>query len=179
MRIPLLSIALWCAISLSCHATGPGNDEGPASSRPNIILFLVDDLGWQDVSVPLADEETPFNRRYRTPNVEKLAQGGVTFTNAYAAAPVCTPTRTSIMTGRDPARTHITYWTLNKDKDTSAPHDSLLPPAWEVNGMAADQVTLPRQLAQAGYHTIHVGKAHFGAHGTAAADPLAIGFDVN
>ncbi|MHC5003134.1 MAG: sulfatase [Planctomycetota bacterium] len=163
------------AVTLALLAAGAVAEAAP----PNVILFLVDDLGWQDVSVPLHDEPTPLNRRYRTPNLERLAAAGVRFTDAYASAPVCTPTRTSIMTGLSPGRSHITYWTLHRDRDTSKPHDRLRPPAWNVNGLREGDVTLPRLLAAAGYRTIHVGKAHFGAHGTTGADPGNLGFDVN
>ncbi|MDF1838503.1 MAG: sulfatase-like hydrolase/transferase, partial [Planctomycetota bacterium] len=173
------STLLALALVAACQNVPASSSNGAPMESPNIVLFLVDDLGWQDLSVPLHSEATPFNRRYRTPNLERLAREGVRFTNAYASAPVCTPTRTAIMTGQDPARTHITYWTLRKDKDTSAAHPSLGPPAWRVNGMDADQITLPRQLAAVGYHTIHVGKAHFGAHGTGAEDPVALGFHEN
>ena len=151
-----------------------------AQDRSNIILFLVDDLGWQDTSVPFWTQATPLNERYRTPNLEKLAARGMKFTNSYASAPVCTPTRTSIMTGMCPARTHITYWTLNKDTDTSAKRDDIAPPAWAVNGLQpADHETLPDILGAVGYRTIHVGKAHFGTHNTPGADPLNLGFTVN
>ena len=66
--------------------------------RPNIIVFLVDDMGWQDTSVPFADEKTLFNNLYETPNMERLARMGVKFTNAYAAS-VSSPSRCSLMTG--------------------------------------------------------------------------------
>ncbi|MEZ6197116.1 MAG: sulfatase [Planctomycetota bacterium] len=143
------------------------------------MVVMVDDLGWQDSSLRLTPEATAFNRRYRTPNLEALAARGVRFTDAYAAAPVCTPTRTSLMTGRSPARNHITYWTLHADRDTSAAHPTLRPPAWRKEGLDAKAATLPRALGAAGYRCIHVGKAHFGAIGTAAADPLALGFHRN
>ena len=87
--------------------------------KPNIIIFIVDDLGWQDTSISFHSEVTPLNERYHTPSLERLAKQATKYTNAYAAAPVCTPTRTSLMTGQSPARSHITYWTLYKDKDTS------------------------------------------------------------
>jgi len=147
--------------------------------RPNLVLFLVDDLGWQDVSVPFHTERTPFNERYRTPNLERLAERGVKFTQAYASAPVCTPTRTSILTGRSPGQTHITYWTLHKDTDQSAAFPGLAAPAWDVNALQPEDVTLPGLLRDVGYRTIHVGKAHFGARDTAGADPCNLGFDVN
>jgi arylsulfatase A-like enzyme len=159
--------------------TGCGLLPRSQESPPNLIVFLVDDLGWQDSSLALHDEITPLNRRYRTPNVERLAAQGVSFTQAYASAPVCTPTRTSLMTGRSPARNHITYWTLRADQDTSARFPGLLPPAWRVNGLQPDDVTLPALLGAAGYRTIHVGKAHLGAVGTPGSDPTQLGFDVN
>lgn len=151
----------------------------PAPDKPNIILFLVDDLGQQDLSVPMLDAASALNRRYRTPNLEVLAARGVRFSNAYAAAPVCTPSRTAILTGQSPARTRITYWTLEKDTDTSSRHARLDAPAWQVNGLAPSPELLPERLRAAGYRTIHVGKAHWGARGTPGADPLDMGFDIN
>jgi arylsulfatase A-like enzyme len=151
----------------------------PAPSKPNIILFVVDDLGQQDVSVPMLEAVSALNRRYRTPNLEALAARGVRFSNAYAAAPVCTPSRAAILTGQSPARTHITYWTLEKDTDTSSRHPRLDPPAWRMNGVAPSPELLPELLREAGYRTIHVGKAHWGARGTDGADPTKLGFDLN
>jgi len=150
-----------------------------APKRPNIILFLVDDLGWQDTAVALTPEPTQQNRMWRTPNLDRLAASGLRLTDAYAAAPVCTPTRTSLLTGRTPGANHITYWTQAKDQDTSAPHPTLAAPAWRVNGLDASDSTFPRLLAKAGYRTIHAGKAHFGAKDTFGADPTKLGFTVN
>jgi len=167
MRIvPIVLVAIMCAWDIS-------------AARPSIVLFLVDDMGWQDTSVPFHSDRTPFNDRYRTPNMERLASRGMVFTSAYASSPVCTPTRTSIMTGRSPARTHITYWTLHKDADTTAPHLLLEPPVWSMNGLQGGDVTLPRLLRDAGYRTIHIGKAHFGAHATSGSDPVNLGFDIS
>ena len=125
LLLPLF-FAIEFAIGLPIAAAdSPGSAPSPP---PNLVVFLVDDLGWQDVSVPMGPETTQFNRRYRTPNLERLAERGVVFTNAYSASPVCTPTRTSLMTGRHPARNGITYWTLQKDRDTSAKHPRLRNP---------------------------------------------------
>jgi arylsulfatase A-like enzyme len=155
-------------------------------SKPNIVVFLVDDMGWQDTSVPFHSETTPFNLRYKTPNMERLAADGVKFTQAYACC-VCSPTRISLMTGMNAARHRVTNWTLRKNASNDRKHPSLEFPKWNVNGMApvagiertvhAD--SLPSLLREAGYRTIHAGKAHFGAIGTPAETPLNIGFDVN
>ncbi len=174
--IPLL------AVTALATAAASGAEEELVSCGdppPNLVVFLVDDLGWQDVSVPMGPETTEFNRRYRTPNLERLAAEGVLFTDAYAACPVCTPTRTSLMTGRHPARNHITYWTLHADRDTSARHPRLTNPTWRLTGLDEADTTLPKLLREAGYHTVHVGKAHFGAVGTPGADPVNLGFETN
>src|SRR5210317_1117276 len=72
-------------------------------NKPNIVFFLVDDMGWQDTSVPFHSEITELNKRYHTPNMELLASQGVMFTQAYAHS-ICSPTRVSLMTGMNPAR---------------------------------------------------------------------------
>lgn len=162
---------------MTMHARA--DDALARAQRPNIILFLVDDLGQQDISVAMLDRTTPLNQRFRTPNLERLAARGVRFSNAYSAAPVCTPSRTAILSGQSPARTHITYWTLEKDTDTSTRHARLAQPAWEVNGLQPSPELLPELLRKSGYATIHAGKAHWGARGTDGADPLRMGFDVN
>jgi arylsulfatase A-like enzyme len=158
-------------------AAGPIENADPP--RPNVVVFMVDDLGWQDVSLPLGPETTDFNRRYRTPNLERLASRGVVFTDAYAASPVCTPTRTSLMTGRHPGRSGITYWTLHADRDNSTKHPRLKSPPWRLEGLSSDDTTLPGLLQESGYRTIHIGKAHFGAIGTSGADPTNLGFETN
>jgi len=164
----------------------PGLIAAPAVRQPNIVLFLVDDMGWQDTSVPFADFVTPFNQRYRTPNMEALAKRGMKFTQAYACA-VCSPSRVSLMTGLNAARHRVTNWTLKKNASNDRQHPRLAFPGWNVNGLSPvagveDTVhakTLPSFLRQAGYRTIHVGKAHFGATGTPGEDPTRLGFDVN
>lgn len=155
---------------------------------PNIVLFLVDDMGWQDTSVPFWTERTPFNDLYHTPNMERLAKEGMKFTQAYAT-PVCSPTRVSLMTGMNAARHRVTNWTLQKDsiKKMEKNHPSLIFPEWNVNGMtpiggdpkAVHAMPLPQALHDVGYFTIHAGKAHLGAIGTPGEDPLNLGFDVN
>ena len=160
--------------------------QGNGASRPNIVFFLVDDMGWQDTSEPFYKNVTTLNRWYRTPNMEKLADSGVKFTQAYAYA-VCSPTRVSLMTGLNAARHRVTNWTLRKDKSPDPKHPKLEMPAWNLNGLSPapgiDRTvvakTLPMFLREAGYRTIHAGKAHWGAAGTPGENPLNLGFDIN
>ena len=157
-------------------------------SKPNIVLFMVDDLGWQDTSVSFWKSETKFNRLYNTPNMEILADMGVKFTNAYAT-PVCSPSRISLMTGMNAAKHRVTNWTLNPNKKKPAEinHKNFEFPDWNYNGLSTlDSVSnsiyatpLPQVLKDNGYFTIHAGKAHLGAIGYPSSNPLNIGFDVN
>jgi arylsulfatase A-like enzyme len=161
-------------------------DAARVPRRPNIVFFLVDDMGWQETSVPLHTEVTDLNRRYRTPNMERLAAEGMKFTQAYASA-VCSPTRVSALTGMNAARHRVTNWTLRKNVSPDQPHPLVQPPEWNLNGVCTvagvertTRVTpLPSLLRAAGYRTIHVGKAHFGAKDTPGEDPRHLGFDIN
>jgi arylsulfatase A-like enzyme len=163
-----------------------GDGALPLRSRPNIIFFLVDDMGWQDTSVSFHTEVTELNKTYRSPNMEKLAAEGIRFTQAYACA-VCSPTRVSLMTGLNSTRHRVTNWTLRKNKSPDPRHKTLEMPKWNVNGLSPvpgiertiHAQTLPMFLREAGYRTIHVGKAHWGAKGTPGENPLQLGFDVN
>jgi len=74
-----------------------------SDQRPNFVFFLVDDLGWMDIGA----NGSSF---YETPNIDQLAKDGVRFTQAYAGSPVCSPTRASILTGKNPARINLTQW---------------------------------------------------------------------
>jgi arylsulfatase A-like enzyme len=165
-------------VALALVCTSCALLDADVRSPPHVVLFVVDDLGWQDLSVALGPEPTEFNRRFHTPNVERLAREGVRFTQAYAAAPVCTPTRSAIHTGRAPARSHITYWTLHADRDSSAAFPGLAPPAWDRDGLQPGDATLAHELSSRGYRALHVGKWHLGAVGTPGEDPLQLGFDV-
>ena len=160
--------------------SSPDANSGTAvPTKPNIVLFLVDDMGWQDTSVPFWNEPTPFNRHYHTPSMERLAQQGIRFTDAYAHT-VCSPSRTSIMTGQNPARHHVTQWTLWSGRDQSDGWGRVAsPPKWRTEGLQPQDVTLSKLLHEAGYFTIHCGKAHWGAFDTDGSNPLNLGFDIN
>ncbi|WP_282162236.1 sulfatase [Ulvibacterium marinum] len=182
IRRGLLYLGVLSIILVSCES-----EELP-ETPPNIVLFLVDDMGWQDTSVPFWTQSTPFNARYKTPSMERLARDGMKFTQAYAT-PVCSPTRISLMTGMNAARHRVTNWTLEKDsiKRMEKNHSDLIFPYWNVNGMspvsgdslAVHALPLPQALHDRGYFTIHAGKAHLGAIGTPGEEPLNLGFDVN
>ena len=182
---PLASLAL-AAPLVGCSA----KDE-----RPNIVLFLIDDLGWLDTSVAFGEEVYPFNLRHDTPNIAALAEQGATMTSAYVS-PVSTPTRTSIMSGMNAAHTRITnYTSVNKDwnpdaNDTPSAQekDILQRTDWNINGVTPSDEPLdksvqitpyPQILKDNGYYTIHVGKGHWAPNGTPAANPLNMGFCVN
>ena len=155
-------------------------------SHPNIIFFLVDDMGWQDTSVPFWDSVTAANKKFHTPNMERLAQQSMKFTNAYANS-ICTPSRVSLMTGMNAAHHRVTNWTELKDEAVDGKDSLLTIPDWNVNGLSPipDQprsvyaTPLPQILKDNGYYTIQCGKAHFGAYQTPGANPLNLGFVKN
>ncbi len=181
-----LIVVLACSLFISCKENKNEKVEEKEPDKPNIVVFLVDDMGWQDTSVPFWDKKTPFNDRYNTPNMERLAKEGMKFTQAYAT-PVCSPTRISFITGMNAAKHRVTNWTLVKNSPTDKKDDVLDFPKWNVNGLSqvsgvertVQATPLPQILKDNGYNTIHVGKAHFGAIDTPGENPLNLGFDVN
>ena len=166
-------------VSAFSHQVADSDADSGVEKPPHIIFFLVDDLGWQDTALRLHSEGPEFQPSYRTPHLQRLAREGMVFTDAYASSPVCTPTRTSVMTGRSPQANDITYWILKKDQDTGGARGGTQPPVWNMNGLQPGDVTLPQLLREQGYTTIHAGKAHLGAHGTEGSNPENLGFDVN
>ncbi|QNN25415.1 sulfatase [Planctomycetales bacterium ZRK34] len=150
-------------------ATGFAAESKPkAAKRPmNVVLILVDDMGWKDLSCQGSDF-------YQTPQIDRLAADGMRFTNNYAACAVCSPTRAAVMTGRYPARVGVTDWiravfqrgkvdhpdknpteyVVNKNRDLACPPN----PYW----MELDEVTIPEALKPAGYASMHIGKWHLG-----------------
>lgn len=196
MNRGLLTI-LGSVLSISSYGAGgseqellPVSNNVKSADKPNVILFLVDDWGVMDTSVPLsydiyADNEKPvargFNEFYKTPNLEDLAKDGMSFTQAYAL-PVCSPTRASLMTGFNAPRHGITVH-LNLDggidSRTFNTPTHRNPDNWRYRGMDSTDLTLPQLLSEQGYRTIHVGKGHFASAGEPASDPAALGFEIS
>jgi len=136
-------------------------------ARPNIVFILIDDMGWRD----LGCYGSAF---YETPHIDALAEQGVRFTDAYAACPVCSPTRASLLTGKYPARLRLTDWI---DFTGSAhPARGRLVDAPYVRQLPGSEYSLAQALGAAGYATWHVGKWHLGGPG---AYPTERGFEVN
>jgi arylsulfatase A-like enzyme len=144
----------------------------PAERPPNFLFILVDDLGWTD----LGCYGSSF---YETPHIDALATRGVRFTSAYAACPVCSPTRVSILTGKFPARLFTTDYfgapqPENSDNYWRTPR-ALLPASY-VEHMPLEEITLAEALKEGGYATFFAGKWHLGGRGFYPEDQ---GFDVN
>ncbi len=142
--------------------------EPPAAARaekPNVIFFLIDDLGWTDLGCQGSD-------LYETPHLDRLAKDGVRFTDAYSACTVCSPTRAALMTGKYPARLHITDWIPGR----VVPDARLKIPDW-TKYLPREETTVAEALKAAGYVTGLVGKWHLGDEKEGWPDKH--GFDVN
>jgi arylsulfatase A len=136
-----------------------------AARKLNFIFILIDDMGWTDAAC--------FGSKfYETPNIDRLAAQGMKFTNNYAACPVCSPTRASIMTGRYPARLHLTDWIPGRKQWPAA---KLLVPQFNQE-LPLPEVTIAEALKPAGYASASIGKWHLGGPGFW---PENQGFDVN
>lgn len=168
-------LAVIATVAIPCSAA-----ERVSAERPNIVIFLIDDMGVMDTSVPFLTDESgtpkryPLNDYYRTPGMERLAAQGIRF-NQFCAMSVCSPTRVSIMTGQNAARHRTTNW-INPDRNNAGP---LGPPDWNWQGLTSGDVTLAGLLKSQGYRTIHIGKGHFGPREFEGADPLNLGFSIN
>jgi arylsulfatase A-like enzyme len=137
----------------------------PSTNKaPNVLFILVDDLGWND----LGCYGSSF---YETPHIDQLAKQGFRYTNAYAASPVCSPTRAAIMTGKHPARINITDWIPGRDPK----NQKLLGPE-DLHELPATEYTLAEAFRDNGYQTFFAGKWHLGDEGSYPEDH---GFDIN
>jgi arylsulfatase A-like enzyme len=163
-------ILLLAVVSLPCLVAVVRADDPP---RPNIVFVLIDDMGVRDIAAN-------GSRFFETPQIDRLAAEGMRFTDSYAACPVCSPTRFSIMAGQYPARGHLTNFIAG---DRWPDNASLKPITWQP-WMTPEQVTLAETLQGAGYATACIGKWHLNFNGQddpalkQATQPKAQGFDV-
>ena len=153
----LIELAYIFTIIFFVAATAKGND------RPNFLFFLVDDLGWADVGC----NGSTF---YQTPHIDSLATSGTRFTNGYAAASICSPTRASILTGRHPVRVNIT------DYIPGLSNTGKFKKVEDRDNLALSEVTIAETLRDAGYQTYFAGKWHLGEAGHFPEDQ---GFNIN
>lgn len=158
----IISIGMYILVAMLCF--NKWTKPLAAQQPPNIVLFLVDDLGWSDL-------HCYGSLFHETPHIDELAKNGVLFTQAYAACHVCSPTRASILTGKYPARLHLTDW-LPGRKDH--PFQTLLAPTYQQQ-LVHEEFTLAEAMKDKGYRTAHIGKWHLGEE---PFGPSSQGFDV-
>lgn len=155
--------ALLSVLLVQLSALHAGDAPKP---KPNIIVFLIDDLGWCD----LGCQGSTF---YQTPNIDRLAKEGVRFAEAYSACAVCSPTRAAVLTGKYPARLLLTDWLPSGRWEPKAK----LREGRFIRGLPVEEVTLAEALREGGYRTASIGKWHLGS------EPFSLpehhGFDVN
>ena len=166
------SVLMACVLYAAVPVSGADN-----MARPNVLFILADDLGWSDTTL------YGTTRFIETPNIERLARRGMTFQNAYAANPLCSPTRASIMTGLYPARIGITTPCCHEDEvrltEKMAAHAPPYEPALQMvsaSRLRTNYYTLAKAFREGGYVTGHFGKWHLGAE---PYSPLEQGFDVD
>lgn len=156
----LTSVTTWLFLLILMSGVDGEMDRAEAGNRPNVIFFLVDDLGYRD----LGCYGSSF---YETPAIDQLALEGMRFENAYATCHVCSPSRASILTGKYPARTNLTEWLGGRpERDYEKLHH-----AEKANSLPQSEQTLAETLRRHGYATANYGKAHLNR------DPTTYGFD--
>ena len=157
----LASSGLTAGHLVAAETSNPGDPH-----RPNVVFILADDLGWAD----LGCYGSTF---YETPNLDRLARDGVRFSQAYAACNVCSPTRASIMTGKYPARLHLTDWLPGRE---DRPDQKLNRPAFQ-QFLPLEEFTIAEAFKAGGYQTCFIGKWHLGK--SPDLYPEHQGFDIN
>ena len=157
-------IVQFMALFACLMSSDPLAAQTATPTRPNVVFILMDDLGWADVGCYGSEF-------YQTPNIDRLASQGMRFTDAYAACNCCSPTRASVLTGKYPARLHLTDWIPG----SRFPRAKLRPPDWPQE-LPLEEVTLAEALHAGGYTSAAVGKWHLGK---APFLPQNQGFDVN
>lgn len=165
LRLPLLLCCALALVPLGTLGATPAA-EPTTARRPNIVFILADDLGARDLGV----DGSTF---HETPRLDRLASQGVRFTQAYAAAGVCSPTRASLLTGRHPARLGITDWLPGR---ATQRQDRVIGPALPDH-LAPEELTFAEVFRAAGYRTASIGKWHLGEK--PEHYPEHQGFDVN
>jgi arylsulfatase A-like enzyme len=172
---PLLLLIVSSFTILHSSFSAQPDSAKALTGKPNIIVILADDLGWSDTSL------YGTTTYYQTPNVERLAKRGMTFTRAYSASPLCSPTRSALLTGLSPARTGITVpncheprLVLQATTGKKAPPDQKAIQPEPVTRLKTEYRTLAETLKDAGYATAHFGKWHLGPE---PYSPLQQGFD--
>ncbi len=161
------------AVLISAIVLLQGCSSTSIEPKPNFVFILVDDLGYMDIG---ANNPDSF---YETPSIDRLAADGIRLTQAYAAAPVCSPTRASIMTGKYPGRLHTTDYFGAPQPSTVGPNylkNKVLYPAEYIDQLPASETTMAEAFGEAGYGTFFAGKWHLGNEGSYPEDH---GFDVN
>jgi len=133
--------------------TLPACLEFKSKPGPNFVFFLIDDMGWKDAGCY-------GSKFYETPHIDRLASKGMRFTDAYAACPVCSPTRASILSGKHPVRVNITDWIPGLD-----PKDRKLLGTEDFHQLPLSEVTIAEAFKEAGYATAFMGKWHLGDKG--------------
>ncbi|MEO1824798.1 MAG: sulfatase [Roseibacillus sp.] len=157
----MLAAALLTLLALECAA----------AAKPNILFILIDDMGWMDLGCQ-------GNPHLHTPNIDRFATEGVRFTDAYAPAPVCSPTRAALMTGHSPARLHLTNHLPHQDRFT--PPESKLLPAEMRDHLPLEYTTIAERLRdEAGYATAFIGKWHLYKGREEKFAAQFQGFDIN
>ena len=147
------------------------SNERPA--KPNVVLILTDDLGWQDVKCYDIDEPSPME----TPNIDSLAKQGVKFWQAYSPAPTCAPSRCAIMSGNHPARAQKTHVVGGAPPTPNHKYGWTMMAPWYSGRMPENETTLARVLQSNGYVTGHSGKWHMAIDHKAFPQPEDQGFD--
>ncbi|VGO12500.1 Choline-sulfatase [Pontiella desulfatans] len=165
MKTGLLSVVLGLMVGAASGGDRP--------AKPNVLLLLTDDLGWQDVKCYDIDEPSP----YETPNIDALAKKGVMFWQAYSPAPTCGPSRCAIMSGTHPARAQMTHVAGGFPPNPINQHFRMMDP-WYSARIPMDSFTLARAMKANGYVTGHSGKWHMSkSHHAVAPQPEDVGFD--
>ncbi|WP_341224487.1 sulfatase [uncultured Arcticibacterium sp.] len=180
-----IKLSLGALILLFVPFSFVGLDSKLDEAKPNIVLIVVDDLGYSDVGFMKQKDGI------ETPNIDKLVKNGMLFTDAYAAAPVCSPTRASILTGKSPAALKLTCHIPGmgmKKYLTKLNKGNKLKEAYFKGHLAHEELTIGEALKKQGYTTGYIGKWHLGGEGSIYTDdgivnpnylPTAHGFDVN